>query len=163
MSKDNLWASPGLITSEDNLQVFSHLSNLRASPGFYANTTYLTNYARSPSFERSQSGSQTRASLLLSKSYQKCKSDQSNQIVVFQKKHTTSQITSGNIFCPGCTQHHAWILHAIPRYHTWSHTKATHRNALPINGNVFPIQIYITLQVNFLIHFILDPLVNCTL
>ena len=34
MSKDNLRASLGLITSEDNLQVCLHLRNLQASPIF---------------------------------------------------------------------------------------------------------------------------------
>ena len=33
-SKDNLQDLPGPITSEDNLQVYLHLSNLQASPGF---------------------------------------------------------------------------------------------------------------------------------
>ena len=39
--------------------------NLQASPGFYAQTTCLTGYARTPSFERSGFGSQNGASLLL--------------------------------------------------------------------------------------------------
>ena len=55
--KDNLRASSGLITSEGNLQDRLRLSNLQASLGFYAQTTYLTGYARTPSFERSGFGS----------------------------------------------------------------------------------------------------------
>ena len=54
------------------------LSHLRASPGFYAQTTCLTDYASTPSFDRSQSGSHTGASLLLSTSYKN--SIQINQI-----------------------------------------------------------------------------------
>ena len=77
-SKDNLPTSLELITSEDNLQDCLRLSNLRAQPGFYAQTTYLTSYARTPSFERSRFGQQTGASLLLSTSYKKA--SQINQI-----------------------------------------------------------------------------------
>ena len=38
-SKDNLQASPGPITSEENLQDHLHLSNLRASLGFMLKQT----------------------------------------------------------------------------------------------------------------------------
>ena len=85
ISKDNLRASPGPITYEDNLQDHLRLSHLRALLGFYAQTTCLTSYARTPSFERYWSRSQTGDSLLLSASYKKCKLDQSNQIVVFKR------------------------------------------------------------------------------
>ena len=83
-SKDNLRASSRLITSKDNLQDHLHVTHLQASSRFYAQTTCLTSYARTPSFERSGSGSQTGASLLLFASQKKCKSDQSKKIVVFK-------------------------------------------------------------------------------
>ena len=62
----------------------------------------------------------------------------------FQKKHNTSQIASGNIFCLGCTQCHAGLFLATPR------------SALPINGTACPIRIHITLQVNVMSCLILE-------
>ena len=73
-------------------------------------------------------------------------SSKSNSI--FQKKHTTSQIASGNIFCLSCTHLHAGLHPTKPRDHTWSHTEIAPRSALPINGTACPIRIHITLQVN---------------
>ena len=49
-SRDNLRASLGLITSKDNLHGWLFLINLWASPRFYAQTTYLSSYARTHHF-----------------------------------------------------------------------------------------------------------------
>ena len=116
-----------------------------------------------PSFERSRSGSHTGASLLLYASYKKMQVISIKSNSSFQKKHTTSQIESGNIFCLGCTQRHAGLHPTKPRDHTLPHTKVAPRSALPINGTSCPIRIHITLQVNLLIRIILEPLLNCTL
>ena len=81
----------------------------------------------------------------------------------FQRKHTTSQIASGNIFCLRGTQLHVGLHPAKPRDQTWSHTEVAPWSSLPINGTSCPIRILITLQVSLLIHLILEPIINCTL
>ena len=55
------------------------------------------------------------------------------------------------------------VIPAKPRDHTWSHTKATPRSALFINGTAFPIRIHITIQVNLPIRIILESIINYTL
>ena len=57
----------------------------------------------------------------------------------FQKKHTTFQITSGNIFFLGCTQRHAGLHPAKPVAHTGSQTEEATQGALPLSGVSFPV------------------------
>ena len=129
----------------------------------YAQTTYLTSYARSPYFERSWYGSQTGASLLPSTSYKKMKVKSIKSNSSFQKKHTTSQIESGNIFFLRCTQCHVGLHPSEPRDHTQSHTEVAPQSALPINGTGCLIRIHITLQVSLMICLVLDPIIRYTL
>ena len=161
-SKDNLQASLGPITYKDNIQVCLHISNLRASPGFYAQTTCLTAKLEHP-LSRDLNLDHILELHCSSLHHTKMQVRSSKSNSSFQKKHITSQIASGNIFCLSCTQRHARLHPAKPGDHTWSHTEVAPRSALPINGTTFPIWIYINLQVNLLIHFILEPIINCTL
>ena len=137
MFKDNLRAFPGRITSEDNLQVCLYISNLWSSPGFMLRkpvspTMLELPLSRDLDLDHYSSLHHTQMQV---------KSTKSNSS--FQKKHTTSQIVSGNIFFLSFTQHHAGLHPAKPRDHTWSHTKVSPRSALPINGTAFPIRIHI--------------------
>ena len=88
-----------LITFKDNLRDFMRTNYIRGQPTgsitsqkpmsftrIYAQTTCLTDYARTPSFESSRSGSHTRASLLLSASYKNA--SQINQIKQYFSKET---------------------------------------------------------------------------
>ena len=155
-SKDNLRASLGQITYEDNLQDRLRLSNLRALPGFM-----LRQPASSDMLELPLSRDLDLDHILelhcssLHHTKMQVRSSKSNSR--FQKKHTTSQIASYKIIYLSCTQRHAWLHPAKLRDHTWSHTEVASRSALPISGTACPIQIHITLQVNLLIRFILDP------
>ena len=116
-SKDDLQASQGLITSKGNLQVSLNLSNLRASPGFMLKQPVSPTMLELP---LSRDLDLDHCSSLHHRKMQ-VKSTKSNSI--FQRKHTTSQIASGNIFFLRCTHCHVRLLPATPR------------STLPINKN----------------------------
>ena len=111
-SKDNLRALLGPITSEGNLQDRLRLSNLQALPGFMlrqpvSSAMLEIPFLRDLNLDNCSSLHHTKMQV---------RSTKSNSS--FQKKHTTSQIASGNIFCLSCTQRHAALHPAKPRDHT---------------------------------------------
>ena len=145
-----MWAFPRPITFEDNLYVHLRLSHLRASPGFMLGqpvSLAILELPLSRNLDLDHKLELHCSSLHHTK--MQVRTTKSNSS--FERKHTTSQIASGNIFFLGCTQCHAGLLPATPR------------SALLLNGTACPIRIHINLQVNFLICLILELIFNCTL
>ena len=116
-SKDNLQDFPGPITSEDNLQDRLRLSNLRASPGFMLRQPVLPAMLELPlSRDLDLDHKLELHCSSLHHTKIEVKSIKSNSSS--QKKHTTSQIASGNIFFLSYTQHHVGLHTTKPRDHT---------------------------------------------
>ena len=119
----------------------------------YAQKTCLTGYARTPSFERSRYVSQTGASLLLSTSYKKCKSDQSNQIVVFKSNIRPPKQQVATYFSSVVLSAMQDSILPTKRSHMISHWRSTPK--FSSYQWHCPIWIHITFSVNLLIRIIL--------